>query len=230
LQFFLSALQKIWPKGSIVNRPTKQWGILHMLKWGRRVSMRFIGKRDLAIICIGKRDLYHILWLLSGLRAEIRLKLSGTYHFNDNWPIFLTIAELRGTPYTPSYSYDAVSQMHLLTIPCYRANVIANTTRLESLQADLLLVHPDGRQFLPRLENMTSFRKWRSENGRIYKILAVRVKNTHTHWPPYTYRETCVWNILSFWFLIINLIVCTRNGSTTWKKMIRHFVFQSSEF
>jgi hypothetical protein len=36
--------------------------------------MGFIGKRDLAIICIGKRDLHHIL---SGLRAEISLKISG---------------------------------------------------------------------------------------------------------------------------------------------------------
>jgi hypothetical protein len=36
--------------------------------------MGFIGKRDLAIICIGKRNLYHIL---SGLRAEICLNISG---------------------------------------------------------------------------------------------------------------------------------------------------------
>jgi hypothetical protein len=35
--------------------------------------MGFIGKRDLAIICIGKRDLYHIL---SGLRVAL-------YHIVD---------------------------------------------------------------------------------------------------------------------------------------------------
>jgi hypothetical protein len=36
--------------------------------------MGLIGKRDLAIIFIGKQDLYHIL---SGLKAEISLKTSG---------------------------------------------------------------------------------------------------------------------------------------------------------